>query len=315
MSERVLDPQVKALLEQLAEAGQPPFEHMTVPQARRAAWAFADLQGPAPDVGEVQHRFIPGPTADLPARIYRPAGDRPRPAIVYFHGSGWVILNIEICDPSMRALANDTDCIVVAVNYQKAPEHKFPVPFNDAWATTCWVAEHAEELGIDPARIAVGGDSAGGNLAAAVALKARDQGGPPLAYQLLVYPATDHDVDKPSAVQNAEGYLLQRESMRWFWGHYLDGATDEPDWRASPLRAGTLADLPPALVVTAEFDPLRDDGRLYADRLRAEGVKVTYSEYRGMIHGFYWMQGVLDRSRDLHAEIAREVRAALHSAD
>jgi len=315
MPERTLDPQVKALLEQMAEAGQPPFEHMSVPQARQAAWAFADLQGPAPEIAQVEHRFVPGPTADLPVRIYRPAGAGSRPAIVYFHGSGWVILNIEICDPTMRALANDTDCVVVAVNYQKAPEHKFPVPFNDAWAATCWVAEHAEELGIDPARIAVGGDSAGGNLAAAVAIKAREEGGPALAFQLLVYPATEHDVDKPSAIQNAEGYLLQRESMRWFWAHYLDGATDEPDWRASPLRAKSLANLPPALVVTAEFDPLRDDGRLYADRLRADGVKVTYSDYQGMVHGFYWMQGVVDRSRDLHAEIAREVKSALHAAD
>jgi acetyl esterase len=146
-----------------------------------------------------------------------------------------------------------------------------------------------------------------------VAIKAREEGGPALAYQLLIYPVTEHDVDKPSCVQNAEGYLLQRESMRWFWGHYLDGATDEPDWRASPLRAQSLANLPPALVVTAEFDPLRDDGRHYADRLRAEGVKVTYTEYQGMIHGFYWMQGVLDQSRRLHEEIASEVRAALRA--
>ena len=305
-------PQVAALLEQMREAGQPPFEHMSVPEARQAAWAFADLQGPGPEVASVQHRFIPGPTADLPVRIYTPEGQAPFPAIVYFHGSGWVILNIEICDPTMRALANDSGCVVVAVNYQKAPEHKFPVPFNDAWASTRWVAEHAEELGIDPARIAVGGDSAGGNLAAAVAIKAREEGGPALAYQLLVYPATEYDLDTPSCLENAEGYLLQRESMRWFWGHYLDGATDVPDWRAFPMRAASLADLPPALVVTAEFDPLRDDGRRYADRLRAEGVQVTYREYAGMIHGFYWMQAVLDQSRNLHEEIAREVRAALH---
>jgi acetyl esterase len=305
-------PQVAALLEQMREAGQPPFEHMSVPEARQAAWAFADLQGPGPEVASVQHRFIPGPTADLPVRIYTPEGQAPFPAIVYFHGSGWVILNIEICDPTMRALANDSGCVVVAVNYQKAPEHKFPVPFNDAWASTCWVAEHAEELGIDPARIAVGGDSAGGNLAAAVAIKAREEGGPALAYQLLVYPATEYDLDTPSCLENAEGYLLQRESMRWFWGHYLDGATDVPDWRAFPMRAASLADLPPALVVTAEFDPRRDDGRRYADRLRAEGVQITYREHAGMIHGFYWMQAVLDQSRNLHEEIAREVRAALH---
>jgi len=311
VTDRVLDPQVAALLEQAAD--QPPFEHMTVPQAREAGLLYIGLQGPGPEVASVAHRFIPGPTADLPVRIYTPQGEGPFPAIVYYHGSGWVILNIEVCDATLRTLANDTGCVVVAVNYQKAPEHKFPVPFNDAWAGLVWTAEHAAELNVDAARIAVGGDSAGGNLAAAVAIKARDEGGPALAFQLLIYPVTEHDVDKPSALQNAEGYLLRRATMRWFWGHYLDGATDTPDWRASPLRAESLAGLPPALVVTAEFDPLRDDGRLYADRLRADGVKVTYSDYDGMVHGFYWMQAVVDRTRDLHAEIAREVRAVLHA--
>ena len=311
MAERVVDPQVQALLAEMAALGQPPFEEMTVPQARQAALAFADLQGPGPEVASVAYRFIPGPTADLPVRIYTPEGEGPFPAIVYYHGSGWVILNIEVCDSTCRTLANDTGCVVVAVNYQKAPEHKFPVPFNDAWAGLVWVVEHAEELSVDPARIAVGGDSAGGNLAAAVAIKARNEGGPALAFQLLIYPAVERNVDTPSAIQNAEGYLLQRGSMRWFWGHYLDGATDTPDWRASPLNAESLADLPPALVVTAEFDPLRDDGRRYADRLRAEGVKVTYSNYDGMIHGFYWMQAVVDRTRRTPArrrQVARRDR-------
>ncbi|MBV9922448.1 MAG: alpha/beta hydrolase fold domain-containing protein, partial [Pseudonocardia sp.] len=141
-----------------------------------------------------------------------------------------------------------------------------------------------------------------------------DEGGPAIALQVLIYPATEHNVDTPSAIQNAEGYLLQRASMRWYWGHYLDGATDTPDWRASPLRAASHADLPPAFIATAEFDPLRDDGRLYADKLRNDGVKVTYNNYEGMIHGFYWMQGVVDRARDLHADIAREVRAVLHGS-
>ena len=201
------------------------------------------------------------------------------------------------------------------MNYQKAPEHKFPVPFNDAWAGLTWVVAHAEELNVDPARIAVGGDSAGGNLAAAVAIKARESGGPALAFQLLIYPVTDRDLDTPSYIQNAEDYLLGRETMRWFWSHYADGATDEVDWRACPLRTASLADLPPAFVVTAEFDPLRDDGRRYADRLRDAGVKVTYTNYAGMIHGFYWMQAVVDRARDLHEEVAREVRAALRAEE
>jgi acetyl esterase len=307
-----VDPQVQGILDQMAESGLPPFEHMSVPQAREVGHAaYVGLQGPGPEVASVVHRFIPGPTADLPVRIYTPEGEGPFGAIVFYHGSGWVILSIETCDSSMRSLANDTGCVVVAVNYQKAPEHKFPVPFNDAWAGLTWVASHAEELNVDPARIAVGGDSAGGNLAAAVALKARDEGGPAIAFQLLIYPAVDFDVDTPSALENAEGYLLQRESMRWFWGLYLHGAPEPPDWRACPLRAESHADLPPAFIVTAEFDPLRDDGRRYADKLRSDGVKVTYTNYDGMVHGFYWMQAVVDRTRDLHAEIAREVRAAL----
>jgi len=221
----------------------PPFEHMTVPQAREAAWAFVDLQGPAPEVASVQDRFIPGPTADLPVRIYTPEGGAgPFPAIVYFHGSGWVILNIEICDPTMRTLANDTGCVVVAVNYQKAPEHKFPVPFNDAWASTCWVAAHAEELGVDPSRIAVGGDSAGGNLAVAVTIRARQEGGPALAYQLLVYPATEHDIDKPSAIQKRRGIpasagvdALVLESLPR-WRHRRAGLASLPAAREDPGR-------------------------------------------------------------------------------
>lgn len=307
-----LDPQVKALLDQMAEAGMPPFEQMTVPQAREAAWAFVDLQGPGPDVASVTHRFITTPTADIPIRIYTPEGQGPFPAIVYLHGGGWVILNIEVCDATLRALANDTGCVVVAPNYQKAPEHKFPVPFDDAWAATNWVAGHADELGIDPDRIAVGGDSAGGNLAATVALQARDQGGPDLAYQLLLYPAVDHDLDKPSTIEHAEGYMLERASIRWFSDHYLADPADRDDWRACPLRAEDHSGLAPALVVTAEFDPLHDHGRLYADRLREAGVPVTHSNYSGMIHGFYWMQAVCDQSRRLHEEIAERVRAALH---
>jgi acetyl esterase len=307
-----LDPQARALLEQLAAAGVPPVEAMTVRQAREAGWGYIGLQGPPPPVASVEHRFIPGPTADLPIRIYTPAaGEGPLPAIVWFHAAGWVHLNIEIFDPTVRGLANDTGCVVVAVNYQKAPEHKFPVAFDDAWASTCWVAEHAVELGIDPSRIAVGGESSGGQLAASVAIKARDEGAPALAYQLLIYPNTDHDLDKPLAVVFAEGYLLQRETMRWYSGHYLASPDDAKDWRASPLRAEDLSGLPAALVITAGFDPLRDDGKLYAARLREAGVPVRYSNYPGMIHCFWWMTAVLDETSRLHKEIATEVRAAL----
>jgi acetyl esterase len=306
-----LDPEARTLLDAIEQLGVKPVEELTVPEARLQARAFLDLQGPPQEVASVAHRFIPGPTADIPVRIYTPEGTGPFPAVVYFHGSGWVILNVELVDPTMRSLANSTGCVVVAVNYQKAPEHKFPVPFDDCFAATTWVAENAAELGIDPARLAVAGDSAGGNLAAAVCLRARDEGGPALAFQLLVYPATDYGWDKPSAIENAEGYRLQRESMRWFWSHYMNDPSDGDNPYVSPLRAPDLSGLPPAFIVTAEFDPLRDDGELYAERLRDAGVPVKYTCYDGMIHGFYFMLGVLGQAKLLHDEIGAEVRAAL----
>src|SRR4051812_33552032 len=306
-----LDPNIEALLEEMRAQGAKPFEELSVPDARLAARAFADLQGPPEEVASIEHHFIPGPTADLPVRIYTPEGEGPFPALVYLHGSGWVVLNIGICDTTMRALANSTGCVVVAVNYQKAPEHPFPVPLEDCWAGLLWTFEHAGELNVDATRIGVAGDSAGGNLAAVMCLRAREEGAPRIAFQALIYPATEHGWDTGSARRNAEGYLLQRESMRWFWNHYIPDKSVVDDWRVSPLRASDHSGLPPAFIATAEFDPLRDDGRAYAAKLREAGVPVTYSEYAGMIHGFYWMQGVADGAKRLHEELAREVRAVL----
>jgi acetyl esterase len=307
-----VDPQVQALLDEMREAGAKPFEELTVAEARAAAWSFAVLQGEPQEVASVEHTFIPGPTAELPARIYTPAtGDGPFPALVYFHGSGWVVLNIAVCDTTARALANSTGCKVIAVNYQKAPEHPFPIPFEDCWAATNWVVEHADELGIDAGRIGVIGDSAGGNLAAAVALRARDEGAPKLAMQVLIYPAVEHGWDTGSAHENAEGYLLQRESMHWFWDHYVPDKSLVNDWRVSPLAAADHSGLPPTFIATAEFDPLRDDGRNYHAKLHEAGVPVTYVEYDGMIHGFYWMQGVTDGAKRLHEDLAEAIREVL----
>ncbi len=308
-----LDPQAEALLRSMKEAGAKPFETMMPAEARVAARAFKDLGGPPEDVSSLDHRFIPGPTADLPVRIYRPAGarDEQLPGLVYFHGSGWVILNIEICDAFSRALANRTGCIVAAVNYQKAPEHKFPIPLDDCYAATRWVFDNAGELRIDPTRIGVIGDSAGGNLAAAVSLRARDENGPKLAYQVLVYPAVQYGWDTPSSLANAEGFLLQRAGMEYFWKHYVRGPEDGKNPYCSPLAAADHSGLPPALIVSAEFDPLCDDGRNYADKLEAAGVPVKFHLYDGMIHGFLWMSGVLDQSKALVDEIGRDVRAAL----
>jgi acetyl esterase len=299
-----LDPQCRALLDEMEAAGVRPFEELSVPEAREAAWGYLALGGEPQDCASVAHTFIPGPTADLPARVYTPAGDAPRGGIVYFHGSGFVIANIEICDAAVRSLANSTGCVVVSVNYQKAPEHKFPVPFDDCDAATEWVYAHAGDLGIDRERFAVAGDSAGGNLAAAVSLKARDAHGPKIAFQCLIYPALDYNWDTPAAHENAEGYGLQRESMRWFWEHYVTSPSDGENPLVSPMRAPDLSGLPPAFIATAEFDPLRDDGENYADRLREAGVEATVKRYDGMIHGCYWMLGAIDASRTIHADVA-----------
>ena len=305
-----LAPDVQAFLDEAAAAGGSPLEEGTPAQARAASWAWLNHVGESEPVASVRHTFIPGPTADLAARIYTPAGDGPFPAIVFFHGSGWVIANIEIADAPHRALANRTGCVVVAVNYQKAPEHPFPTPFDDAYASTCWVVEHAAMLGVDPLRIGVGGDSAGGNLAAAVTLQARDAAdGPDLAFQLLLYPATDRRLDYPSMTENAVGYGLTLAGMTWFWEQYLADRADADNPLACPMRAPDLSGLPPAVVVTAEYDPLRDDGAAYAGRLRAAGVPVTERNYVGQIHGFLWMAGVAEGARQLLDDLGRDIRA------
>ena len=308
-----LDLQAEALLKEMQESGAQPFETMTPAEGRVASIAFADLGGTPEDVASVNNCFIPGPTADLPARIYRPssAGNRPQPALIYFHGSGWVVMNIGICDSFSRALANRTGCVVIAVNYQKAPEHKFPIPLDDCYAATQWVFDNASELGLDTSRIGVIGDSAGGNLAAAVTLRARDENGPKFAYQVLVYPAVQYGWDTPSCVANAEGYLLQRASMEFFWTQYVRSPVDGTNPYCSPLAAEDHSGLPPAFIVCAEFDPLSDDGRNYAEKLNAAGTPVTFRLYEGMIHGFLFMSGVLDQSKVLLDDIGREVQSAL----
>ncbi|MQA86399.1 MAG: alpha/beta hydrolase fold domain-containing protein [Streptosporangiales bacterium] len=307
-----LNPQAEALLKQFEEQGLPPFDQMSVPQARDVAMAFRDLQGEPQPVGEVRDLLIPGPAGKLPARAYIPAGEGPLPVLVYFHGGGWVIGNVEVVDRPCRALANATGCVVVSVEYRLSPETKFPGPAEDCYAAARWVAEHADELGADPGRVGVAGDSAGGNLAAVVSLMARDRGGPSLGFQLLIYPVTAPAAGTtfPSYRENAEGYLLTRADMEWFWEHYLAAEDDAKNPYAAPLHADNLADLPRALVVTCGFDPLRDEGAAYAERLREAGVPVTAARYDDMIHGFLWMGGVLDRSQDLLQEIAREVRSA-----
>ncbi len=305
-----LDTQARALLDQMAAAGAPPFESLTPEQAREMIMQMRELAGPPEPVARVEDRVAATAAGPIPVRIYTPEAAGPLPMLVYFHGGGWVIGNLETVDAPCRALANRAGCLIVSVDYRLAPEHKFPAAAEDCYAATRWAAEHAAELGGDPARIAVGGDSAGGNLAAVVALMARERGGPRLAYQLLIYPVTNYDFSTPSYQENAEGYLLTKNAMVWFWDHYLRQPSDWEHPYASPLRAADLRGLPPAFVITAEYDPLRDEGEAYADRLRQAGVPTELRRYDGMIHGFFQMAGVFDQGKKVIADAAAALRAA-----
>lgn len=308
-----LDPQAQAVLEEMNKQGLPPFEQMSPTFARSVAMAFRDLQGEPENVAEVRDILVPGPAGKLPVRVYHPEPGKALPMLVYFHGGGWVIGDIEVVDRPCRSLANAGHCVVASVNYRLSPETKFPGPVEDCYAATCWVAAHAAELGADRLRVAVGGDSAGGNLAAAVSLMARDRNGPKIAFQLLIYPVTApaKGTTFTSYTENADNYLLTRAAMGWFWEHYLNTDLDGQNPYASPLFAVDHGSLPPAMVITAEFDPLRDEGMAYARKLREAGVDVKTSHYDGLIHGFFWMAGVIDRGGELIAEMGNELRRRL----
>jgi acetyl esterase len=255
------------------------------------------------------HR-VPVTGGEITVRVYAPAGRGPHPMLVFYHGGGWVIGDLYTHDGICRSIVNAAGCAVASVDYRLAPEFKYPVAVEDSYAALKWVVANAARLGLDPARVAVGGDSAGGNLAAVVALLARERHGPRLLLQVLVYPATNHDFGTPSYRENATGYMLTTEDMRWFWRHYLAREEQAAEVNASPFRAASLADLPPALVITAGCDPLRDEGEAYAVRLRDAGVAVTLTQYPGMFHGFLRMTRILDQARAALGEVA----GALHKA-
>ena len=286
----------------------PPLYEMSLAEARAADLASIRAGGGEPEpVHEVTDLTIPGPGGELALRLYRPAAGGPLPVLLYFFGGGWVLGTIDTADGVSRTLANSAGAMVAVVGYRLAPEHPFPAAIDDCYAATAWVAAHATEIGADPARLAVGGDSAGGNLAAAVALRARADG-PALAGQLLVYPNTDQLADDVSIRAADDRFLFNRHSVAWYRQHYLLDAADAASPLASPLRAGSLAGLPPALVITAECDPLRDQGEAYARRLADEGVQVELSRYEGMAHGFFTMAGTVDASRAALAQAAARLR-------
>lgn len=304
-------PEIRSLLDQQATSGRPPLHHQSVEQAR--AFHVADaaaLNGPPAPVAAVADRRVPGPAGELPVRVYTPEGSPPFPIVVFFHGGGWVVGTLDTYDPLCRALAAATPAVVVSVDYRLAPEHRWPAAVEDAYAATEWASRNAAALGGVQHRLAVAGDSAGGNLAAVVALGARDRGGPAIAFQLLVYPVLDAAGDTASWREYADGYHLTADGMRWYWDHYLGGADGAaPD--ASPLRAAFVGGLPPALVIGAEYDILRDEGEAYAARLAEAGVDASASRHAGVVHGFVRWRAVTGAAGDALQEAATALRSAL----
>ncbi|MFN8472937.1 MAG: alpha/beta hydrolase [Anaerolineae bacterium] len=285
-----LHPEAAAFLELREQMGVRSVNELTVDEARAQTMRTRALAGPDDEVAYVRDRTIPGPSGEIPVRLYAPPGvshpHDPLPVIVYFHGGGWVVGNLDTDDVRCRQLCRSANAAVVSVNYRHAPEARFPAAAEDAYAAVKWVAENAAQSSEDPLRIAVAGASAGGNLAAVVSLMAKDRGGPTIAYQALIVPVTNHDFGTASYQECGEGYGLTRDAMIWYWGQYLAATGDGAHPYASPLRAADLSGLPPALVVTSEYDPLRDEGAAYAERLRQADVTVTTMRLDGMLHGF-----------------------------
>jgi acetyl esterase len=304
-----LDPKARAMIDQMAQMPLPPWSELDAVSFR----AMMDAgRFPPPDLplAEIQSTEIPAAAGAIPVRIYRTSLDAEQPAIVYFHGGGFVVGNLDSHDGTCRRLAYGVGCTVISVDYRLAPEHVYPAAVDDCYAATQWVATNAKLLKINPARIAVAGDSAGGNLAAVVAIIARDRGGPQICHQLLTYPVTDMAFRSDSYVANGEGYFLTKDMMAWFGQQYVPAGHDIEDPLLSPLYATDLSRLPPATVITAEYDPLRDEGEAYAKRLTEAGIETKLIRYDGVFHGFFSMNGVIDQADDAHAFAAAELKKA-----
>ena len=305
-----LDWATAELLEQMAAGGGKPLHESSVEEARALAAGLADQVGPAPAMFRVEEHSLPVPGGVVPLRVLVPL-ERPAGVIVYYHGGGWVVGSIDETDTVARKLAERTSCSVVLVDYRLAPEHRYPVAVDDSWAALEWVGEHLAEVAAPGAPLFVAGDSAGGNLAAVMALRARDRGRPPIAAQILIYPVTDADFERPSYVDPENQLLLTREAMVWFWDHYAPDHGRRLEADASPLRAADLAGLPPAVVLTAEYDVLRDEGEAYAERLREAGVPVEFIRYEGQMHGFFTLL-VLHGSERGFQQVVKAVRAVIY---
>lgn len=311
----MLHPQARALLDLIASSGIPPTHTLSPADARRFYRERRMFTQPdPPPLPEVRDLAADGPAEPIPLRLYRPRTDTGAlPVLVYYHGGGWVIGDLDTHDVLCRQLALQAGCAVVAVDYRMGPEDRFPAAVDDCMAATRWVRANAAALGVDASRLAVGGDSAGGNLAAVVAIAARDAGDLPVAFQLLIYPATDQRRIAPSHTTNAQGYLLTADSMRYYHDHYIDDPRHDLDWRASPLLAESLAGLPPALVLVAGYDPLRDEGVQYAQRLTESGVRATLVSFERMIHGFVPMGRAIDEANEAVSMCADALRRGLRA--
>jgi acetyl esterase len=309
MTERRLDPQAEAYLRELHAIGARPLHELSVAEAREAELAELERASPEPVAG-VFDLDVPGPEGDVPVRLYRPDAAHALPVLLYFVGGGWVLGSPDAADPVCRRLANATPCAVVSVAYRRAPENPFPAGLDDCYAALCWAAGHGAELGLDPTRLAVGGASAGGNLAAAVALLAREREGPRLALQALVYPPLDHRADTPSMAEALDPLFFGREDLAWCWSHYLADPADGDNPLASPLRARDLRGLPPALVITAELDPLRDHAELYAARLGEAAVPFDLKRFEGVPHGFFSKADRFDAGAAAQELVASALRLA-----
>ncbi len=306
-----LKPEITAYLAERSATGLPQVWQAPLAEIRENTKLHIALKQPLLQIYSVDHRSINGPTSNLPIRIYRPSEENNLPALVFFHGGGWVLNFLDIYEPALRKIAKNGNFVIIAVEYQKAPEHSYPAPLDDCYATLKWVIENAAELGIDLAAIGVGGDSAGGNLASSVALKACSEQLISLAFQLLIYPCNDYQMNYPSATNYSQGYGLTTQAMKWFWDQYLSKVEDREDPYAVPVKANSLRGVAPAILIAAEFDPLTDDVKNYYQKLIKDSVPAIYKEFAGQIHGFFNLSGVAEDAESLYSEIAKEINAVL----
>jgi len=306
-----LKPEISAYLQDRAALDLPQVWQAPLAQIRENTKLHVALQQSLDEIYSCEHKIIQGPTSKLPIRIYRPSNQQNLPVLLFFHGGGWVLNFLDIYEPALRKLSNLGNFVIVALEYQKAPEHPYPAAFNDCYATLEWLIDNAKQLDIDLTNVGVGGDSAGGNLASAVALKAVNENLISLAFQLLIYPCNDVKMAYPSAIKNAEGFGLTTKAMKWFWQQYLSNESDKKDPYAVPITAKSLKGVAPAILISAEFDPLTDDVRNYYNKLQQDLVPAVYKEYAGQIHGFFNLSGITTDAESLYLDIATEINAIL----